>query len=631
MENKWVSYLFSFVRYVNNNNIPSEILQRGVWEGLSVRRPYLYLGRPYLYLCGGVRGVGWWGWGYRGGGELHLAEELWAMKLGLKLLQERAKKGSFWWPYISNLPETYTVPIFFPAEDIKNLQYAPLLYQVNKRCRCGFICTLGWAMSAVSSRAFRLYGSKRPDGTRSNVPMMLPLIDMCNHSFDPNAEIVQEEKNGNSNILVKVVAGREIKQNDPLLLNYGCLSSDLFLLDYGFVIQSNPYDCIELRYDAALLDAASMAAGVSSPNFSSPSPWQQQILSHLNLDGQNSDLKVTLGGRELVEGRLLAALRVILSNDEDAVKQHNLEALNSLAVEAPLGISTEVSALRTVVALCVIALGHFPTKIMEDEWLLKQNVSPTTELALQFRIQKKSLIVDVMRDLSKRGRKFDSPLRISSSGAHTCGKAWALKAARHVAQWVRSPSSLVDGACGGVNFVALIRWTQADTDHVCTSRDLPGGGGAEGPVPSSPGRLGNTSEVVRRKPGNLDYQKKKKKKYKKAGQWAGLGSGGPGLAVSGSGGTGEGAGSGPAGSAGSGGVGSGGTGASPVPIPIPSGSGRGGLGSRSGSARDMAEKALSSTRLTTLECSKHLEPSLKVSERSSHSPPRFQSLHVHLH
>ncbi|KAH0728858.1 hypothetical protein KY290_004424 [Solanum tuberosum] len=358
----------------------------------------------------------------------HVPEELWAMKLGLKLLQERARKGSFWWPYISNLPETYSVPIFFPGEDIKNLQYAPLLYQVNKRCR--FLLefekilkhelenlkpddhpfsgqdvdssALGWAMSAVSSRAFRLYGGKRPDGTRSNVPMMLPLIDMCNHSFDPNAEIVQEEANSNRNMLVKVVAGKEIKQSDPLLLNYGCLSSDLFLLDYGFVIPSNPYDCIELKYDAALLDAASMAAGVSSPNFSSPSPWQQQILSHLNLDGPNSDLKVTLGGGELVEGRLLAALRVVLSNDEEAMKQHDLETLKSLTVEAPLGISTEVSALRTIVALCVIALGHFPTKIMEDESLLKQNVSPTTELALQFRIQKKSLIVDVMRDLSKR-------------------------------------------------------------------------------------------------------------------------------------------------------------------------------------------------------------------------------------
>lgn len=53
------------------------------------------------------------------------------MKLGLRLLQERAKVGSFWWPYISNLPEAYSVPIFFAGDDIKNLQYAPLLYQVT--------------------------------------------------------------------------------------------------------------------------------------------------------------------------------------------------------------------------------------------------------------------------------------------------------------------------------------------------------------------------------------------------------------------------------------------------------------------------------------------------------------------
>lgn len=90
----------------------------------------------------------------------------------------------------------------------------------------------------------------------------------------------------------QVVAETLIKQDDALLLNYGCLNNDFFLLDYGFVIPSNPYDCIELKYDGALLDAASMAAGVSSPNFSSPAPWQQQILSQLNLDGETPILKV---------------------------------------------------------------------------------------------------------------------------------------------------------------------------------------------------------------------------------------------------------------------------------------------------------------------------------------------------
>ncbi|XP_027153552.1 histone-lysine N-methyltransferase setd3 [Coffea eugenioides] len=364
----------------------------------------------------------------------HIPEELWAMKLGLKLLQERAKKDSFWWPYISNLPETYSVPIFFQGEDIKNLQYAPLLSQVNKRCR--FLLdfdkavkneienlrsedhpfggqdvdasALGWAMSAVSSRAFRLHGNKLPDGSHINVPMMLPLIDMCNHSFNPNAEIVQEQDTANGRMLVKVTAGIQIKRDDLLILNYGNLNNDLFLLDYGFVIPSNPYDCVELKYDSALLDAASMAAGISSPNFSLPLPWQQQILSQLSLHGEDAQLKISLGGSELVDGRLLAALRVILSNDKEAVQKHDLTTLRSLSAEAPLGISNEVAALRTIIALCVIALGHFPTKLMDDESLLKQSVSASTALAIQFRIQKKALIIDAMRNLTRRVKSLSS-------------------------------------------------------------------------------------------------------------------------------------------------------------------------------------------------------------------------------
>ncbi|KZV19559.1 histone-lysine N-methyltransferase setd3 [Dorcoceras hygrometricum] len=364
----------------------------------------------------------------------HIPEELWAMKLGLKLLQERSRKSSFWWTYISNLPETYTVPIFFPGEDIKNLQYAPLLHQVNKRCR--FLLdferllrnelakveldghpfggqdvdasSLGWAMSAVSSRAFRLYGDKRPDGTHFDAPMLLPLVDMCNHSFNPNAEILQEKEPSNKNILVKVIAAAQIKQDDPLVLNYGCLNNDLFLLDYGFVMPSNPYDCIELKYDSDLLDAASTVAGVSAPNISSPSSWQQRILHHLKLHGEMSDLKVRIGGSEVVEGRLLAALRVLLSKDEEAVEKLNFDALKSLSSEAPLGIPTEVAALRTLIALCAIALEHFPSKITEDETVLKKNISITTELAVRYRIQKKFVIIDAMRDLTRRVKQLSS-------------------------------------------------------------------------------------------------------------------------------------------------------------------------------------------------------------------------------
>nr|CAB3450999.1 unnamed protein product [Digitaria exilis] len=366
-------------------------------------------------------------------------EELWAMKLGLRLLQERAKPDSFWWPYIANLPETFTVPIFFPGDDIKNLQYAPLLHQVNKRCR--FLLefekevqqkldsvplkdhpfygqdvnssSLGWAMSAASSRAFRLHGE---------IPMLLPLIDMCNHSFNPNARIVQEGSVNSSDMSVKatnscfdiylsfdtliasltVVAEMKIEQNAAITLNYGCHPNDFFLLDYGFVITPNPYDQVELSYDGALLDAASMAAGVSSPNFSAPAKWQQDILSQLNLHGEGAILKVSLGGPEIVDGRLLAALRVLLSPDPEAVHKHDLKTLMPLDAQAPLGPTVEASALRTVLALCAIALQHFHTKIMDDEAILKGEPPLTTELAVQFRLQKKFLIVDVMQNISRR-------------------------------------------------------------------------------------------------------------------------------------------------------------------------------------------------------------------------------------
>uniref|UniRef100_A0A1J3IHK0 Histone-lysine N-methyltransferase setd3 n=1 Tax=Noccaea caerulescens TaxID=107243 RepID=A0A1J3IHK0_NOCCA len=369
-------------------------------------------------------------------------EELWAMKLGLRLLQERANADSFWWPYISNLPETYTVPIFFPGEDIKNLQYAPLLYQVNKRCR--FLLefeqetrrvledvkdsdhpfsgqdvnasALGWTMSAVSTRAFRVHGDKKLQGGRSDaVPMMLPLIDMCNHSFKPNARIIQEQNGSNSNTLVKVVAETEVEENDPLLLNYGCLSNDFFLLDYGFVVESNPYDTIELKYDEQLMDAASMAAGVSSPKFSSPSPWQHQLLSQLSLTGEMPNLKVTIGGPEPVEGRLLAAIRILLCGELREVEKHDLDTLKSLSAIAPLGIANEIAVFRTVIALCVIALSHFPTKIMEDEAMMKQGVSETAELSIKYRVQKKSVIIDVMKDLTRRVKLLSSSQEIPSA------------------------------------------------------------------------------------------------------------------------------------------------------------------------------------------------------------------------
>lgn len=105
-----------------------------------------------------------------------------------------------------------------------------------------------------------------------------------------------------------------------------------------------------------------------------------------------------------MDGHLLAALRVLLSDNKDVVLNLDMETLKSLAAEAPVGVAAEIAAFRTIVALCVVSLEHFPTKIMQDESILKGGVSSSMELAVQFRMQKKFTIIDVMRKLTQKIR-----------------------------------------------------------------------------------------------------------------------------------------------------------------------------------------------------------------------------------
>jgi hypothetical protein len=105
---------------------------------------------------------------------------------------------------------------------------------------------LGWALAATTSRAFRVFGPERPAA-------LLPLIDMANHSFTPNATVTPDGSGG-----VRMTAVAPIPKGAPVLLNYGALSNDFLLLDYGFVARDNPHDFISLRFDESLLLNACM-------------------------------------------------------------------------------------------------------------------------------------------------------------------------------------------------------------------------------------------------------------------------------------------------------------------------------------------------------------------------------------
>ena len=159
---------------------------------------------------------------------------------------------------------------------------------------------LGWATACASSRAFRVAGPDQP-------PAMLPLIDVANHSFEPTATVRPGFGEGVGRGAVELAARRDVAAGEPVTLDYGALTNDHFLLDYGFVPTTesgggNPHDVAALRWDLGLLDAAREVAGLAAAPFGAPpsssvggsaigsektpfAPWQADALRRLGLEG----------------------------------------------------------------------------------------------------------------------------------------------------------------------------------------------------------------------------------------------------------------------------------------------------------------------------------------------------------
>ncbi|WIA31032.1 hypothetical protein OEZ86_001070 [Tetradesmus obliquus] len=370
-------------------------------------------------------------------------EELWGAKLALQLLTQRiAGPGSHYATYISYLPVGVSgVPMFFPREALEAIEYPPVVEQVKKRGRWlhrfsldvlsklpgtaadpfdGVTVdtnSLGWALAVVTSRAFRVAGPAAPAA-------LLPLIDMANHSFEPNCEVVPVPGG------VAMVAKKQIAVGEPLLLSYGRLSNDFLLMDYGFVSPDNEHDRVALRFDIELVKAAALTGGARDASgklleLSAAAPWRQQHLAKLGLSGGGAkqNLQVLLGGPNFVEPRLLAAVRGLVATYQSEVDALTLEVLGSW--DRPLNKQNETATIRILIGMAMAALQNFSTGLEQDLALLsgssssssseagqtqeqqpqpqqQQELTPEMRTAVLFRSQRKQLLLDVISVLAEK-------------------------------------------------------------------------------------------------------------------------------------------------------------------------------------------------------------------------------------
>lgn len=329
----------------------------------------------------------------------------WQLQLALVLLQERsAAETSSFNEYISLLPSTFTVPLFWTGPAVAALQYAPLQSQVARRARLlhafsrvlaaeasaaepafnGMLVDaggLGWAWAACSSRAFRLRGDQQPGS-------LLPLFDLCNHSFHPNVAV--RPVTGGAAALVTL---RDVSAGEELLLCYGAgLSNELLLLDYGFVSDNCPSDSVALRWSLPYVELAREVAGLGAVPFGgggaedAPSAAQLAGLAALGLDSAPE----LLFGASTEDARLLPALRLLYNAGSGGVS----------AAEA------ERRALRTAAGMCAVALSQWPGTLAEDEALLGGGGGDGGDagmtLALRFRVAKKRALQRALAGFRER-------------------------------------------------------------------------------------------------------------------------------------------------------------------------------------------------------------------------------------
>lgn len=378
--------------------------------------------------------------------------ELWGARLGLVLLSHRAQgAGSAYAPYVGLLPSRFDgIPVFFSRDGVDALQYPPVSEQVKKRSR--FLLSfadgpladteaaasvfggstvdaaaMGWALAAVSSRAFRLRGPAEPAS-------MLPLIDMCNHSFTPNCEVkplMRASSGGgrDGKHIVALCAKERMAAGTPLLISYGPLSNDFLLLDYGFIVRDNPHDRCALRFGAGLLELgrevaglghvpfgaadardATPQAGASAGDAIAAAPWQQLVLADLGLVGAHANLEILIGGADAIDSRLLAALRVLYMQDAAQLRHipqtQRAASLQSRDASGVVSSQVERCALATAAAVCAVTLSQWPTTLAQDDALLASPdgaaLPADVRLAMQFRAEKKRCLSTALSRLKAR-------------------------------------------------------------------------------------------------------------------------------------------------------------------------------------------------------------------------------------
>ena len=353
-------------------------------------------------------------------------------QLALALLYEKFIHGckSMWFTHINVLPTTYHNVLYFEPDERRALKGSNLCFMAQqmeeqvaddyRRLRESVLLEVfetvkddidldtfdeffsldnyKWALSTIWSRFVSLrldeavplleeeHGLHRTSVTKTrtakqSVKAMVPVFDMLNHH--PEAEMCHFFDTASQRF--KLVSYQHWNAGAQMFINYGPLSNHKLLSLYGFVINGNPYDAVEMWLP---MDEESTKFFKEKEHLLLTSGLDHATNAFELVADENNDL-------------LIIAARIQEIDCETAEK---LEALAKRALDGEMvSIENEQEALTRLIYTLEKMLEAFPTSIEEDDKLLE---SWENDLGRQGDEQSQSLNHERMAVVVRRSDKY---------------------------------------------------------------------------------------------------------------------------------------------------------------------------------------------------------------------------------
>ncbi|KAL7484768.1 hypothetical protein ACHAW6_010392 [Cyclotella cf. meneghiniana] len=352
------------------------------------------------------------------------------LAIACQLIHEKyvLKDESFYAPYIGVLPEVDEVnPTFtWSDEDLSFLEGSPVVAatrSLQMKLRREYDALLGgeggliekfpdrfpkehftydnwvWAFTMLFSRAIRLRNLKVGERLA-----MVPYADLINHSAFSQAFIDAREcgdwlfKNGDEEVIL--YADRGYRQMEQVYISYGQKSNAELLLLYGFALERNPYNSVDVTVSIAPRTAKLAAANEGIEE----DPLAQEKIDFLKSVGRDQTVDFPCyADRYPVE--MLEYLRLMMMTPEDT----RGKALSEFDYSRTISPANEAAVLQSVVEAVNYQLNLFPQSEEDDANIIKDKtlfrlLSYNQRMAVRHRRNEKRLLKRTLAALEKQIR-----------------------------------------------------------------------------------------------------------------------------------------------------------------------------------------------------------------------------------